>query len=196
VTPRRRLAEQDNPTGSPSTDEPVFLAVGKLTRPHGVRGEMIMEILTDFPERLKPGVRLYVGPERLPVTLRSRRPHARGALVAFEGFNNREQSGELRNHFVLVRADDRPPLPAGEYYHHQLIGLRVVDQDGREIGKMEDILQTGANDVYLVRQPDGEELLIPAIDSVILAIELDRVEIRVELPPGLLPEEGEAPAQG
>ena len=189
MTPRRGSPEPDNPPGSPSSGEPVFLAVGKLTRPHGVRGELIMEILTDFPERLKPGVRLYVGPERRPVLLRSQRPHPRGALVAFEGIDDREKSGELRNQFVLVRADDRPPLPDGEYYHHQLIGLQVADEEGRAIGELVEILQTGANDVYVVRQPAGDELLIPAIDSVILSVDLENAEIRVQLQAGLFPDE-------
>lgn len=152
-----------------------------------------MEIMTDFPERLKPGVQLYIGPQRRPVQLRSRRPHPRGALVAFEGIDNREQSGELRNQFVLVRADDRPPLPEGEYYHHQLIGLQVVDEQGSIVGELMEILQTGANDVYVVRLPAGGELLIPAIDSVILSVDLERTEIRVQLPPGLLPDEAESP---
>jgi 16S rRNA processing protein RimM len=193
VTPPHGVPEPDNPPGSPSSGEPVFLAVGKLTRPHGVRGEMIMEIMTDFPERLKPGVQLYVGPGRRPFRLRSRRPHQRGALVAFEGINTREQSGELRNQFVLVRADDRPPLPEGEYYHHQLIGLQVVEEQGSAIGELVEILQTGANDVYVVRLPAGGELLIPAIDSVILSVDLERAEIWVQLPPGLLLEEAGSP---
>jgi 16S rRNA processing protein RimM len=168
------------------------LAVGKLTRPHGVRGEMIMEIMTDFPERLKPGVRVYVGPERKPMHLRGRRPHPRGVLVAFEGVENREQSGELRNQFVLVRADDRPPLPEGEFYHHQLIGLQVVNEMGVAIGELVEIMQTGANDVYVVRLPVRGELLIPAIDSVILSVDLERGEIRVALPAGLIPDEPES----
>lgn len=144
--------------------------------------------MTDFPERLTPGARLYVGPERKPMRLRSRRPHPRGVLVAFEGINTREQSGELRNQFVLVRADDRPPLPQGEYYHHQLIGLNVVDELGILLGELVEIMQTGANDVYVVNLPSGGELLIPAIDSVILSVDLTRAEIQVQLPPGLLPE--------
>jgi 16S rRNA processing protein RimM len=149
---------------------------------------MIMEILTDFPERLTPGVHLYIGPERKPIRLHSRRPHPRGALVAFEGIDTREKSGELRNQLVLVRADDRPPLPEGEYYHHQLIGLKVVDKQGIPFGELVEIMQTGANDVYAVRLPSGGELLIPAIDSVILSVDLTRAEIRVQLPPGLIPE--------
>jgi 16S rRNA processing protein RimM len=95
----------------------------------------------------------------------------------------------LRNQFVLVRADDRPALPEGEYYHHQLIGLLVVDEREIALGELVEIMQTGANDVYVVRLRAGGELLIPAIDSVILAVDLERAEIQVQLPPGLLPEE-------
>jgi 16S rRNA processing protein RimM len=187
--PRRAASRPDDPPGSPSPGEPVFLAVGKLGRPHGVRGEIIMEILTDFPERLQPGVLLYVGPEHRPMRLRGRRPHQRGLLLAFEGVKDREQAGELRNFLVQVRADDRPPLPEGEYYHHQLLGLQIVDAAGDPLGVLSGILQTGANDVYEVRTGSGGELLIPATGSVILGIDLARGEIRVQLPPGLLPEE-------
>jgi 16S rRNA processing protein RimM len=154
-----------------------------------VGGEIAMEILTDFPERLKPGVLVYVGQGREPMRLRSRRQHKGALLVAFEQVESREQAGELRNQLVAVRADDRPPLPEGEYYHHQLLGLSVFTEDGRRLGSLAQIMQTKANDVYVVRSETGEELLLPAIDSVILSVDLERQEIRVHLLPGLVDEE-------
>lgn len=149
-----------------------------------------MQVLTDFPERLVPGTHFYAGPQRRRLRLRSRRWHRQRLLVAFEGLQTREQAGELRNQLLLVRADDRPPLPAGEYYHHQLIGLKVVDEAGDVLGSLVEILQTGANDVYVVRSASGRELLLPAVDEVLRGIDLERGEIRVHLLPGLL-DEGE-----
>lgn len=178
----------NSPAGSPPSGEPVFLAIGKIRRPHGVRGEMLMEIYTDFPERLQAGVILYLGAERHPQRLRSVRPRKDGVLIAFEGYHTPEQVGELRNQLAMVRADDRPPLPQGEYYHHQLIGLRVVDDTGRYLGKIGEVLATGANDVYVVQAEQGGEVLLPAIDEVILQIDLPGGEVRVHLLPGLLPE--------
>jgi 16S rRNA processing protein RimM len=167
---------------------PLFLAVGFLRRPHGVKGEILMDVLTDFPERLKKGTLLYVGDEHRPLRIHSLRPHAQGMIVAFDGFRDPEQAGQLRNQLAQVRADDRPPLPEGEYYQHQLLGLSVVSDEGQVLGRLASILETGANDVYVVRSPLGKEILLPAIPDVIQEIDLAKGEIRVHLLPGLIPE--------
>lgn len=172
-------------SGSPEVDEPDFLVVGKLGKPHGVHGEIVMDIYTDFPERLQPGMTLFIGPDFEPLSLAACRPHRRGMLVAFEGYQSREGVGELRNQLVYVPAADRPPLPEGEYYHHQLLGLQVIDESGRPLGWLDQILKTGANDVYLVRDQAGEERLIPATDEAVLDIDLEKKVIRVHLLPGL-----------
>jgi 16S rRNA processing protein RimM len=174
--------------GSPHKGEPVFLAVGKLRRPHGLHGEIIMDVLTDFPERLHCGITLYVGPEHQSLQLRSLRWHTAALLVAFEGYDTPERAGELRNQFAYVTTADRPPLPEGEYYHHQLIGLKVISEQGEVLGKVTEILATGANDVYVVRAEIGAEILIPAVDEFVRAVDLERGELRVRVAPGLLPE--------
>jgi 16S rRNA processing protein RimM len=174
--------------GSPQKGEPVFLAVGKLRRPHGLHGEIIMDVLTDFPERLHRGITLYVGPEYQPLRLRSHRWHTAALLVAFEGYDTPERAGELRNQLAYVTTADRPPLPEGEYYHHQLIGLKVISEQGEVLGKVTEILATGANDVYIVRAEIGAEILIPAVDEFVRAVDLEHGELRVRLAPGLLPE--------
>jgi 16S rRNA processing protein RimM len=89
---------------------------------------------------------------------------------------------------VYVRADDRPQLPDGEYYHHQLIGLQVVSDEGDILGILTGIIETGANDVYIVRSENDREVLLPAIESVILEIDLERSEMLVRVIPGLIPE--------
>jgi len=180
------LERSGKPAGSPVTGEPAFLVVGKLLHPHGLRGEILMEVVTDFPERLQPGITIYVGETHRPLQIRSRRWHRDSLLLAFESFKDPEASGELRNQWIFVRAADRPELPEGEYYHHQLLGLRVVSDDGRELGKMAGILETGANDVYVIISPDGSEILLPAIESVVLDVNLERGEMLVHLLPGLL----------
>lgn len=174
--------------GSPGDYGPLFLAIGKLRRPHGVRGEILMDVITDFPERIKTGVSVYLGPQYQELIIRSVRSNAGTLLVAFEGFNNLEEVGELRNLYLYVRADDRPPLPAGEYYHHQLIGLPVVTDEGQKLGVLAEILSNVANDIYVVRPEQGPEILLPAIDTVILDIDLQQGEIRVHLLEGLLPD--------
>jgi 16S rRNA processing protein RimM len=162
-----------------------YLAVGKLHRPHGVHGELIFQVYTDFPERLQKGVMVFIGGQYQPHTIRSRRPNGSTLLLAFDGLDTPEQAGELRNQVVFVPALDRPPLPEGEYYHHELIGMRVVTEDDRELGKLVEILSSPANDVYIVRPEAGKELLLPALKSVILDVDKQQGLMRVHLLPGL-----------
>ena len=93
---------------------------------------------------------------------------------------------KLRNALVYVPTADRPALPAGEYYHHQLLGLRVTGEDGNDLGRLTEILSTAAHDIYVVRSESGAEILLPAIDEVILEIDLDNGLLRVHLLPGLI----------
>ncbi|MBW8009731.1 MAG: 16S rRNA processing protein RimM [Chloroflexi bacterium] len=176
-----------NKSGLPSTGKPDFLAVGKLHRPHGLHGEILMGIQTDFPERLQPEGTVFIGDEKEPITIRSSRPHSKGLLISFNDYESRDQVAELRNQMVFVRTADRPPLPEGVYYHHQLIGLQVITDQGKELGVLAEILETGANDVYLVRVKGGKDILLPAIDEVIKHIDLQSGKVLVHLIPGLLP---------
>lgn len=181
----RRTSPASAGSGSP-TGESVFLTVGFIRRPHGVRGEMIMDIHTDFPERLKPGTKVYVGEEHKPMTIASARPHGTGMLVGLRGLTTPELAGQLRNTYVYVPAKDRPPLPDGKLYQHQILGMSVVTDDGKNLGKLTDIISTGANEVYVVTAEDGKEVLLPAIKDVILGYDVPNSEIKVHLLDGLL----------
>jgi len=174
-------------TGSPKTGEPVYLVVGKLRRPHGIHGEMVMEILTDFPERLQVGTRVFVGREYRELQIRSRRPHQNFLLVAFQGYDTPEEVGVWRNKLVYVLRVDRPPLEEDEFYHHELIGLEVEIDAQTILGTVTSILETGANDVLVVRPEKGAEILLPLTDEVVQEIDLQTGRMRVKLLPGLLP---------
>ncbi len=186
---RKTLAHAGQP-GSPSSGEPVYLAVGIFRRPHGVQGDLLLEIYTDFPERIRPGTQLYVGDEKQTLKITRRRPHANGLLLGLAGVTDLEQAGRYRNQVAYVPADDRPSLPEGEYYHHQILGLQVLDESGHELGTVREILQTGANDVYVVAGPDGREILLPALKQVLLGVDLEQKILHVHLLPGLI-DEGE-----
>jgi len=144
--------------------------VGRLRRPHGVKGEMLMEVLTGFPERLHPGKEVYIGEQHEPARLRSLRPNDKMLLVGLAGIETPEEAGRFRNALVFVRAADLPPLPEGEYYHHELIGMVVKNERGEILGELIAVLETGANDVYEVRTPGGDDLLLPAVEDVILDV--------------------------
>ncbi len=169
-------------TGSPQTGEPVFLAVGFLRRPHGVKGEILMEVLTDFPERLRSGKTVYIGEDHRPIRITHKRAQDRALLISLAGIDSPEEAGYLRNQRVYVKADSVPSLPEGQYYHHQLLGMKVVDEAGSEIGVLTEIIETGANDVYVATSLDGKEALFPAIESVVLSVDLAQNEMKVKLP--------------
>jgi 16S rRNA processing protein RimM len=175
--------------GSSGSGEPVFLAVGKLRRPHGVRGEILMEVYTDFPERLQPGTVVFLEGGIAQLTLAKRRSHHQGLLLTFQGYSTPETVGQLRNQLLYVKADDRPPLGDGEYYHHQLLGLEVISDAGETIGVVVDLLETGASDVLVVRPETGPEVLIPTVDAFMQNIDLAARRISVHLIPGLLTRE-------
>jgi 16S rRNA processing protein RimM len=180
---------QANAAGSPLLGEPAFLAVGKLRHPHGVHGEMFMEILTDFPERLKPGTILYLLPDAVQLRMLKRRNHQDGLLVTFEGYTTPEDVGQFRNQIVYVKSADCPPLEDGEYYHHQLIGLCAITSAGEHIGIVTEILETGASDVLVILPESGPEILIPMAASFIHGIDLNKREITIHPIPGMLMEE-------
>jgi len=173
----------------PPTSQPTYLVVGKLHRSHGVHGEMIMEVLTDFPDRLHVGMTLYIGDSQTPMQMVRLRQHDKGLLVSFQGCSTPEAAGELRNQLVYVLTADRPPLPEGDYYHHQIIGLHVLSDQGVSLGTVSEILETGANDVFAIRPKNGPEILVPDTDEVILKIDLTKGEMVIHLLPGLLPGE-------
>jgi 16S rRNA processing protein RimM len=175
-----------------SAQQLTYLVVGKLHRPHGVNGEISMQVITDFPERLRPGVTLFIGNNKVPLKLVRVRPHNKGMLIGFQDITTPEEIGELRNQFAYVLAADRPPLPEGDYYHHQIIGLQVFSDQGNFLGTISKILETGANDVFAIRPKNGPEILIPDTDEVILKIDLTKGEMVIHLLPGLLPDEWKA----
>lgn len=181
--------ESDPTQGSPSPGEPSYLVVGKVRRPHGVRGEIIFDVYSDFPERLIAGKKIFVGEERRALRIRRRRDHGQALLLGFQQYNTPEEVAELTNQLAYVAVDDLPALPEGEYYHHQLLGLHVHTDSGESLGQLVQILENPANDIYIVQPERGKEILLPAIEDVILDIDLEAKVMRVHLLPGLLPDE-------
>lgn len=129
---------------------------------------------------------VFVGEQYQSKVFANRRPHAKGLLIRFDGVDTLDDAGLYRNTWVYVPAANRPELPKGEYYHHQLLGLNVITDEGQELGMLADIIETGANDVYIVRDADGNEVLLPAIPSVILDVKIADRQMQVHLLDGLV----------
>ena len=160
--------------------------VADIVKAHGLRGEVEVELQTDFPERMAEAGSVVVSGSRHGQARALRVESVRltvgtRALVKFEGVDDVDQARELRGCTVLLNRDDVPPPPEGAYYYFQIVGLRVVTTGGKELGRVVEVIRTGANDVYAT-----EEALIPAVDNVIKRIDLERGEMLVEEVEGLL----------
>lgn len=172
----------DRESGSSINDEPEFVCVGKIHRAHGIEGEVVLKPMTDFPERIRRGKTLFVGEPKRPLTVRTVRQKPPYLLVRFFEIESLEEANDFRNQFVFVPIAELPPLPDGEYYFHQLIGLDAVDERGEAVGVLSEILETGANDVYVLRAGDGSEKLIAAIPENVLRVDLSARTIWVHVP--------------
>ena len=159
-----------------------FVQVGRVLRPFGRRGELLIEELTDVPKRFAPGRTVFLNREPVRVK-KSKRVHG-GRLIELEGIDSPEAARAVQGATLEVPVSELPKLPEGTFYHYHLIGLRVTSTEGEELGELVEIVATGANDVYVVRGPGGE-LLLPAIPDVIKKVDVDNGEMTVELVPGL-----------
>ncbi len=169
---------------------PEWLIVGKILAAFGTRGEVRVLSQTDFPERFEPGARLFVEREPEPFRVEHSRWHKGQAVIKLAEVADRNRAEELRGRYLRVPGDDLAKLSSDQFYVFQIVGLNVVTEDGRELGPVAEVLETGANDVYAVRTERGE-LLLPAIEEVIRQVDLEGGRLVVHLLPGLLPDEAE-----
>lgn len=160
-----------------------FLAVGRVVAPWGIRGELKVDVLTDFPERFAPRNKVYI--DGCAVTIEWSRYHEGRAIVKLSGIDHVEAAERLRGQYLEIRHADAHPLPEGQYYQFQLIGLEVWTTKGELLGSVTDILPTGSNDVYVVHS-DDRELLIPAIEDVVKSVDLEKGRMVIEVIDGLL----------
>jgi 16S rRNA processing protein RimM len=103
-------------------------------------------------------------------------------LIFFDGLDNCDKVSHLRNQIVYIRTSQLAALPEGQYYPHQVLGMQVNNEEGDKLGILQEVLLTGANDVYVVKKDDEEELLLPAIESVILSVDSEKKVVTVRLP--------------
>jgi 16S rRNA processing protein RimM len=167
------------------------IKVGKIVGTHGYKGIVKVQALTDFPERFKPAQKLIIGQGKTSkeIVIENCSLYKGLLLMKLQGIDTLDEAVLYRNQFLSVDASEIYPLPEGHYYHFQLLGMRVDDLDRGYLGELTDILETGANDVYVVKSPNYGEILLPAIKKVILKVDPDNNRMQVKLLPGLVGEE-------
>jgi 16S rRNA processing protein RimM len=161
--------------------------IGKIVGVHGIKGTLKFHSYAESLQIFKAGASIAVsiaGVSEDVYEIDWIKPHSHGALLALKNVNNRDRAESLVGAYLIIAKAALPALEAGVYYWYDLIGLKVFTTDGRHLGKVESIIETGANDVYVVKD-DAREILIPALESVVHTIDLDAKIMRVELPDGL-----------
>ncbi|MCE5323374.1 ribosome maturation factor RimM [bacterium] len=164
------------------------IVIGKVAAPFGVRGELKVIVHTDFPERFDKGrpvtVKTVKG-RRFTSKVERNIAHKGGITLKIEGIDDRNAAEDLRDAEFVIDRNEVGDLPEGSYYLFDLIGLKVITDDGRELGEVVEILQSGANDVY----ETSAGVLIPAIKQVVVKIDTKERLMVIHPIPGLLPEE-------
>jgi len=163
---------------------PSHMVVARILAPRGIRGEVKATILTDFPNRFSLLKTVYLGEELEPIQLESCRLYNRYVLLKFRGLDRREAVERLRGKLIQIRDDKAIPLEEGTYYVHQIIGLEVWTEKNEYLGIIDDVLFTGSNEVYIVKNKE-DEILIPAIAQVIQEVDLEAGRLSVHLLEGL-----------
>ena len=156
------------------------IVVGRIVAPHGVRGDLRILPDTDRPEIFKKLKTIYIGGKQFH--LLSARPHKNVYILHVEGVDDRNMAETLVSQTVEVPYGELPPRKKGTYYYFQLIGLEVVKEDGTKVGTLKEIMETGANNVYVIGTADHKEILIPAIPSCVLSVDTDAGRMTVRLP--------------
>lgn len=165
-----------------------FFKVGVITSTHGVRGEVKVFPTTDDPRRFKrlKEVLLDTGKERLSMEIERVKFFKQFVILKFKGIDNINDVEKYRQKELYVPRKNAVRLSRDEYFVADLVGLRVVDEADAEIGILEEVMETGANDVYVIRMTDGKELLLPAIKQCVLEVNVEEGFVRVHIMDGLL----------
>lgn len=169
-----------------------LVSIGKIVGHYGYKGEVKVTPLTDFPQRFE-GLKQVMVNKHGAISIaqiEKVKINHNMLLIKFSGIDSKESALEIRGSLLQIEETELYPLPEGYYYHFQLLGLKVFDGRRGFIGILTDVLETGANDVYLIKSDDYGEILIPAIKEVVKKIDLAGKSMQVDLLPGLIDDEG------
>ena len=165
-----------------------YLEIGQIVNTFGIKGMVKVKPFTDNIERFNNLEKIYIKNKsgQTEYKIQEIKYHKNMVLIKFEGIENPEQADLLRNSYLIVDRETEEPLEPGRYYIVDMIGLDVFTDDNEYLGKLEDIYNTGSNDIYVVKNESGKQVLLPAIEDVIKNIDMDNKKVIVHLIPGLV----------
>lgn len=161
------------------------MAVGRIVRPHGLRGLLVVDSAMDLAARLPEGTTVYLGEDRTPVELQSVQAHGERFLIGLAGVSDRETAEARRDLVMRAATADLRPLAPGVLYRSEVVGLQVRTQDGEAVGKVARVLSSPAHDLYEIEETDGSAFLLPATRAFVLEIDPAAGVMVVRLIPGL-----------
>jgi 16S rRNA processing protein RimM len=167
-----------------------FFQIGIITSTHGVNGEVKVFPTTDDARRFKRLKEVFVdnGKERVTLEIEGVKFFKQLVILKFKGIDSLNEVEKYRKSTLLVARENAVRLGRNEYFIADLMGLKVLDEDESEIGVLRDVMETGANDVYVIDLHDGRELLLPAIRQCVLAVDVEAGYIKIHILDGLLDE--------
>ena len=165
-----------------------LLQVGVITQTHGVRGEVKIFPTTDDAARFKKlkHVMLDTGKETLPLEIESVKFFKQFVILKFKGFDNINDIERYKRCPLLVERENAVPLEEGEYFIADMIGMKVITDEGENFGILKDVMETGANDVYVIEHPSEGEVLVPAIKECILDVDIENRQMKIHVMNGLI----------
>ncbi|GHO85031.1 ribosome maturation factor RimM [Dictyobacter formicarum] len=167
-----------------------WATIGKIVAPFGIRGEVKVFPLSDVPDRFVSLETVYLMPDHHSLSIAGVRPYkGEMLLLKFKGIDDANAAEKLRNRDIVIPLAELAKLPPDAYYQHDIMGLRVLRLSGKEVGVITDIWTTGGNDVYVIKGPQGQQFLIPAVKEVIKQIDLIRHVMYIDPMKGLLDDE-------
>lgn len=174
---------------SENSENPL-VTIGRVRRPTGIKGAVLVEVYSGNTDRFAVGGSVIAEGTEYEITGTGKSGDS--AKLTFASIDSIEKAGELRGVELFVPADSLPDNPDGVYYHYEILGVSVVTTDGRELGTLNEILETGSNDVFIVapKRIEGEkkpaEILIPVLDGVIVSVDKENAIMTIDLPEGIL----------
>lgn len=167
------------------TDSPAKLIVGRVLKPWSYRGELKIQVLSDFPDRFASLREVYLGDDAKSFVVERAHPHGKFVLLKLVGVDSEADAAKLREQYIYVARENAMPLQPNQAYLYELLGLRAVTTDGQDLGEIVDILDTPAHDVFVVRE-GAREILIPGVPEYIREINVAEKRVIVHLVAGLV----------
>lgn len=162
-----------------------LVTIGKCAKPHGLRGEIRVKAITDFPERFEQTEHVFAHQQKDPVrslSIESVRENHGGFLIKFLGVDSVTDAEKLRGFFLSVPDDELVELEDDEYWHWQLEGLKALSPQGEALGTLKEVVESPAHDLYLIESPDGQTHWVPAVHQYVPEIDIEKGHIIVILP--------------